>query len=396
MSLLRRSAPLERGLDAAARLIADRGGRAGGKAVTTERAMRHSAVWACTRLRADLLSTLPVDAFRKVSGTSMQLEVSPPPILVEPSSHGDGHPIEVAEWLYSSQMDLDRHGNAIGPIVARNALGLPSRIDLVPAEDVGVRIVDGQIAEYRIGRKVYTPREVWHERQFTVPGLHIGLSPVAYAAWSIGAYLSAQEFALSWFDGGAVPSSDLKFEKGALDPAEAELHKRRLMASIRNGEPFVHGNDWTYTAIGSKAAESAFLDSMNYGVGDIARFFGVPGDMIDAPPDGSSVTYANITQRNLQLLIMNLGPAITRREKALSRLLPRPQFVKLNTDAILRMDPEQRAKILIDQVRGKVRAPSEARALDNLPPFTAEQIEELKALQIITDRAPAANPGGTP
>src|SRR5690349_22002342 len=42
-------------------------------------------------------------------------------------------------------------------------------------------------------------------------------------------------------------------------------------------------------------------------------------------------------------LVMHLGPVVSRREEALSRLTPGPRFVKLNTDALLRMDPSSRA-----------------------------------------------------
>lgn len=57
--------------------------------VTGESAMRHSAVWACLRLRADLISTMPVDVFRRSGG--VQVEVTKPSLLVTPdgvSVHG--------------------------------------------------------------------------------------------------------------------------------------------------------------------------------------------------------------------------------------------------------------------------------------------------------------------
>ena len=50
-------------------LIPPRPGTSGGAAaVTNETALRHSAVWACLRLRANLISTMPVDLYRKVDG----------------------------------------------------------------------------------------------------------------------------------------------------------------------------------------------------------------------------------------------------------------------------------------------------------------------------------------
>jgi hypothetical protein len=38
--------------------------------VSRDRAMRQSAAWACLRLRADLVSTMPVDVYRKVGGVA--------------------------------------------------------------------------------------------------------------------------------------------------------------------------------------------------------------------------------------------------------------------------------------------------------------------------------------
>jgi hypothetical protein len=91
--------------------------------------------------------------------------------------------------------------------------------------------------------------------------------------------------------------------------------------------------------------------------------------MIDAEGSSSSITYANVTQRNVQLLVMNLGPAIARREAALSTLLAAPRFVKFNTDAILRMDPSAVTANLVAQTGAGLRTINESRAILNLPPL---------------------------
>ena len=65
-----------------------------------------------------------------------------------------------------------------------------------------------------------------------------------------------------------------------------------------------------------------------------------------------AITYANISQRNLQFLIMHLGPAVGRREDAFSRkLVSNPRYVKLNTDALLRMDPAETSKRYIRAIK---------------------------------------------
>lgn len=351
--------------------------RSGGVVVNDESAMRHSAVWACVRLRNDLISTMPVDVYRTVNG--VQVETPKPPIFVEPG----GERVDWCEWCYSSGSDLDRAGNTIGLITEVNGLGLPARIDLQSLSECSVLRHKGEL-QYRIAGKLYRGdalKSIWHEKQYTVAGLDVGLSPIAHAAWSIGEYLSIQQFALDWFGNGAVPKARLKNTAKTLSSGEADKVKDRYRASVANGDIFVTGNDWEFDFIQAQTQDSAWIEAKRYGVNDIARFFGCPGDLIDAAVSTGTITYANITQRNLQLLIMNIGPAIIRRERTFSRrLVPRPRFVKLNTDALLRMDPKTRAEMLQLQINSRQRTPDEARALDNLPPLTEDQYAQFERL----------------
>ncbi|MGI5288037.1 phage portal protein [Nonomuraea polychroma] len=362
--------------------------RPGAVSVTDTSALRHSAVWACLRLRANLISTMPVDVFRRVGG--VPVEVPKPPVLVTPG----GERVEMPEWLYSTQFDLDRAGNAFGLITERDGFGLPARIDLVPHSEVTVRIRKGELYKYKIGGAEYDPPEVWHERQYTVAGLPVGLSPVAYAAWSIGEYLSIQEFALDWFGNGAMPAAHLKNTATTLNRGEAAEIKQRFKASVANGDVFVTGNDWEYDMLQAETAGAEWIEAKRYGVGDIARFFDCPGDLIDAAVSTGHITYASITQRNLQFLIMHLGPAVIRRENALNKLTPRPRFVKLNTDALLRMDPHTRAQALKTQIDARTLAPSEARELEDRPPFTDEQLAEFDRLFGVPRTTPSTATSG--
>ncbi|MBK3625926.1 phage portal protein [Streptomyces sp. MBT49] len=355
-------------------VIPPRPGSSGGAvAVTQDSALRHSAVWACLRLRANLISTMPVDLYRKVYG--IQVEVPKPAVLVTPG----GDDVEMPEWMYSSEFDLDRSGNSIGLITARDGLNLPARIELVPSSDVTVRMRKGK-KTYRIGGTTYQPEEVWHERQYTVPGLPVGLSPVAYAAWSISEYLSIQQFAMDWFSSGAIPSAHLKNTAKQLTPDQADGAKQRFKAAVMSRDLFVTGNDWDYEMIQAEQAGADWIAAKSFGIGDVARFFDCPADLIDAAVSGSAVTYANMTQRNLQFLVMSLGPAVSRREAALSRLSSRPRFVKLNRNALLAMDPQTQASVIKTRIDSRTLTPSEARAYYDQPPFTEQQMAEFDRL----------------
>lgn len=344
--------------------------------VTTDEAMKNSVVWACLRLRADLISTSPVDCYRNIGGRAV--EFTTPPVLKAPGGSECG----ILEWLYSTQVDLDRFGNCFGLITARDGLGLPARIELLPAESVVVQTKAGKITGYKVGGTTYEPSQIWHEKQFTIAGVPVGLSPLAAAALTLSTSKSAQEFAADWFAGSGVPASHLKNTNQILDKDAADAIKQRFNESVQSGDVFVTGSDWDYTMLGAKASDSSFIEAQHATAADMCRFLGVPGDMVDVNEQTGSVTYANITQRNLQLLIINLGPAVTRRETALSLLLPQPRYVKLNTDAVvLRMDPSARAELNAKLIESHQRTPSEVRDKDDLPPFTPEQIAEIQALQ---------------
>lgn len=364
------------------------------RSVTRGAAMRHSAVWACTRLRADLISTMPVDLFRRVelgAGKSVQVEVpTKPPVLLMPG----GATCRWVEWMESTQRDLDTVGNAVG-IITLFAAGKPFQIELQPAEAVTIKVKGRRITEYLIDGKSYDPAQIWHEKQYTVAGSPVGLSPIAHAAMAIKGYTSAQAFAAEWF-GSPVPKGHLRNTAKTLKPGESAAIKRRFKASMTDDDLFVSGSDWEYKMLSAKASESQFLESQKFSVTDICRFLGVPGDMIDAETSTGSITYANITQRNMQLLVMNLGPAITRREEAISYgMFSEPRYIKLNTNALLRMDFKSRYEGYKIGVDGRWLPPSRILDLENMPPLTPEEEAEFARLFPGKSAPPTSSDGST-
>lgn len=345
-----------------------------------------SVKWACLRLRADLLSTCPLDVYRKVGG--VHVEVPKPPILLAPGG-SEASALEPEEWLYNTQFDMDDCGNTFGIIGAKDGLGLPALIELVPVEAVTVRVRKGK-KTYVVDGKEFQPDQIWHERQFTTSGSPVGLSPAAHAALATAGYLSAQKFAAEWFSGGAVPASHLRNTAKTVTSKESGEIKARFKATVGVGDVLVTGSDWEYHMLGAKASESGYLDTIKASAPDLCRFYGAPGDLVDVESATGSITYANVTQRNLQLLVINMGPAFTRRERKFSnRLLPKPRVAKFNTDAMLRMDPVTRSNKLIAEVQGRITAPSEARALMDRAPFTDEQLAEFDRLFPNRTQAPS-------
>jgi HK97 family phage portal protein len=347
----------------------------GSVTVTDKTALQHSAVWAALRLRADLISSMPADAYRKVQG--IDVEVPSPPVLLNPG----GDEWDLGTWLWASQFDLDRVGNCFGVITEVDGSGRPKVIQLQEHTQVAVKVARDGTVSYRINGKPYKASEIWHERQYRLPGQVMGLSALSLAAYSIGQYLSAQQFGIEWFaNGGAVPSGVLRNKDKVVPDDAADVIKERFKVAIADRDVFVTGNDWEYSTLNVSTNEAQFLASQEYSSTDIGRFIGVPGDLIDLSVKGQNVTYANISQRNLQFLIMNLWPAVRRRQVSLSRLLPAPRYVRFNTDALLQMDPETKSRVLGQQIRDRMRTSTEVRRVDNFEPFTDVDYAEFDRL----------------
>lgn len=357
--------------------------------VTADTSLRSSAVWAALRLRANLISTLPVDTFKRDPATGIPVSIGNPRVRWL----NGGQEIRWDEALYATQVDLDRSGNAFGVITKRNGSNLPAEIELV---DIGMvqaaprRAFAGSMEAdwvWKINGVEYPYEDLWHERQYVISGFPMGLNAVAYAAYAVGSYLSAQDFATKWFSSDALPAAILKNEEEVVPPGVAEKAKARYQASMTPGGVFVTGRDWSLQPINAANESNRYIETMQNTVSDIARYFDVPSDLIDGAVSGSSITYANITQRLTQLLTVHLGPTITRRENALSTLSSSPRFTKLNRKALLAMDPLTQAQLLGLEIDKRMTTPNEARLLMEKPPLTPEDKSEFKDL--FGDKNPA-------
>jgi HK97 family phage portal protein len=359
--------------------------RYGNVAINPQSALANSAVWACCTLRAGLMASFPIDVYGTRDG--QRIEYPKPTVLITPAlPSGDDPGTSIRAFTYATEMDKARAGNAFGLITEFSGLktprwprGIPARIELCRLEDVGVLREKG-VLKYRVRGKLYDWSEVWHEKAYELPGLDVGLSPTMYAAYSLGGYLSAQQFALEWFSGSGMPAAHLKNTQKTLAPGEAETVKSRYRASVKSGDVFATGADWELKPIAAVSAQSDFIAHQQSSVSDIARFYGTPVDLIDGAVAGSSITYANIGERNLQYLIMKLGPNVDNKEDAYTTLTASPRYVKLNTKSLLRLDPLKSAQMDAIEIGTWALTPDEARAHADRPPLTPEQITQLQMM----------------
>lgn len=361
--------------------------RSSGVVITQETALKNSVWWAGLNLKANLVSTFPVDVVRDTGEGITTSVKNPGPLVSTPWPN-----VDITEFIYSTAMDKYRYGNAIGIIRERNSLGKPTAVELQMMNNCSA-IMDGPaIVQWRCGREYYSPKDIWHEKQFTLPGLALGLSPMAYAASGAMSITElAQQFAIDWFGNGAVPRGSLKNKnKAKLEPKLVQDAKTSFKNATRGGDIFVHGSEWEWVPAQTSAATAGFLAQKASSERDVARYAGVPAGMIDVEVASGNITYANVTQFNLRLLVNHLRPDVVRLQNYWStNALPKPWKLRLNTDALLQMDPSAKADVLVKLANAKLRTPDEIRALDNLPPYTPDQVTQIGLFAQMSKAPPA-------
>jgi HK97 family phage portal protein len=189
---------------------------AAGVVVGTDQALRLSAVWACVRLLADAVSTLPLDVYRRGDRDPLP---ELPPLLRTPAAG-----MSLNEWLYAVMVSLLLRGNAYGIVTGRSGSTLlPAQVDLAHPDRMGVTVNrDGQV-EYRLNGQEKDPANVWHVRAYTFPGTVLGLSPVEYLRQTIGLGLAAEKFGAQWFGDGSIPSGVIYADRDPKSEGAAKL-----------------------------------------------------------------------------------------------------------------------------------------------------------------------------
>ena len=362
--------------------------------MTSRLAIQQSVIWAALNLHASIDALMPIDVYRVVDG--IKRPVPTPPVLVSPSSFGEGQPETIAEWLYQRRMALKGWGNFFGEITARDALGLPRQIQPVPPEEVRMRISRWRIVEWYFGGVKMDPAKVWHERGAILPGNPVGMNAIASSMMSAEVAAIAAEYLADWFGNSATPGGILRNRQKVLGDTQKAKVKATYNSSVQNGDVFVTGADWEWVGTQAKAAESGFLEAMNVSDVQLCRFFDTPANMIDVPVQGSAtINYANVTQKNLDYLIMRKASDLKRTDDMITgRLLPRPQYGKVNRAAFLAMDPASAADMMKVQIDARLRTPSELRMLDDHAPLTDADYAEFDRLFGSKNQTPA--PKGLP
>lgn len=335
-----------------------------GKSVSNQSALQLLTVYGCVRFIADGISTLPVDVHRRRADGSPQ-PVPTPAILDQPTTD-----LDFTGWATQVLSSLLVAGNAY-IYMQRSGGDLVAMIPLDPSAVTVTR---------RAGRKVFTvngeemsPYDIGHIPGAMWPGADVGMSPLEAARQTIGQGMAAQEFGAKFFGQGATLSGVIELP-GELSPEKAKAlaasWARRHSGSTRAHLPGVLENGAAWKPIGITNDQAQFLETRKFTASEIAaEMFLIDPSEMGLPVDGSSLTYANLEQRNARKVQVTFLPWITRLERFCSSILPRPQYVKLNVNSLLRGDTKTRFDAYAVAIKNEFMVPNEARELEDWAPL---------------------------
>ncbi|GGM48503.1 histone H1 [Longimycelium tulufanense] len=351
--------------------------------VTMHSALTITAVYACVRLLADSVATLPIDVYRRTADGGRRELSTRPPWIEQPNPDTDR-----LTWLSQVMTSLLLAGNAYIAVSWAGA-------DIAALDVLDPRRITPRYERTRAGTKtlVYqvssagsqarrevigtlTPREVVHLRGMTLPGELEGVSPVRAARETIGLAMSAQEFGARFFTEGAVPQVALEVP-GAMSPegiAAAQAHWRKTFGGARKRHnPAVLIEGVKLKTISIAPDEAQFLQTRQFQVADIARLFGVPPHLI-GDASGSTSWGSGLAEQGLAFVMYSLRPWLERIETGFDRLIQlqygrRRAFTKFNAEGLLRGSAKDRMEIYRQGIQSGIYTPAEVRALEDLPPL---------------------------
>jgi HK97 family phage portal protein len=241
----------------------------------------------------------------------------------------------------------------------------PDRV-AITTDDDGLRVI-------RVGGVEQNPANVFHVKAFPWPGQLEGLSPIRYAAESMGLGLGAERYGARYFAGADLPigflETDQPVDKETADKLRARW--RQLgRGNVYDGKRDIAilGNGAKFRPLAIAPEESQFIQAQKFNVSTICRFYGVPPEMMAGETAGHEA-YTSPEMRGTDFLTFTLRPWLYRIERAVSGLLPRTQKTRFNTGGFVRATLLDRYTAHKLGIEAGWLLPSEVRELEDRPPI---------------------------
>ncbi len=369
------------------------------KPVTVDAALQLSAFWACVRITASTLGSVPVKVYRKGRDGSRDVaDAHPLHEILAHSPNAHHTPLEFIEGMIASCLIqgngyAERSVNGSGRLVALEQFTDPVR---------PVRGSGGLIYELNDRGRIerLPPEKVFHLRAFGVGGIE-GLSAIRHGVQTFSSAMATDETAAKVFANGlhasgvftAPAETMLTDEQRAL----AETMIKSFSGSRRAGKALLLEGGFTYSPISMNPEDAQMLETRRFNIEEICRWTGTPPIIIGHAAEGQTMFGSGVEQIMLAWLMLGLNPLMRRFEARVLKDLIAPaerstHYAEFNRDALMQADSAARAEFLSKMVQNGVMTRNEARALINRPASAEANADSLTAQ---VNLAPLARLGET-
>ena len=341
-----------------------------GKSVNDTTAMQVTTVFACIRLLAETMGTMPSAIYRvEKSGNSQKVDHPLDDVLIrQPNADMNG-----LEYREASTTNLAAQGNTYS-LIERRVDGNVMSLYPVPSSQAQVKRDSSTNYEIKYGirdrgkTEWYPAEKIWHRRSFSYDGL-IGLSPLRCAREAIGLALAGEEFNARLFGHGLMPSARVSVPAWLTD-AQRKVANEKLLdmhTGMKNlGKPMLLEGGMTVESGLLSPDDAQFLQLRQFTVIEICRLFNIKPHMVASL---EQATNNNIEQLSQEFVSYTMMPYMRRDEEA-ARKLFKPgdrstYFYRYNADALLRADSAARAMLYSILLQNGVYNRNEVRALEN-------------------------------
>lgn len=369
-----------------------------GVPVTPDSALTIGAVFAAVRLLAETVGALPCDVFERLAIGKR----AAPEQRIQQRLSGQANAWQTSqEWREMMTGHCVLRGNGYSRIVSGRE-GFAE--ELVPLHPDRVTVEQQQpsrrlVYTHRPARgapETYTQDEMFHLRGLGDDGI-TGYSVITYARRSMGLSIAMESHAARLFSQGARLGG-IVTHKGTFGSKEARENFKADWQRFYGGLEGAHktavleeGMNWQAVSMTSEDAQ--FLESREFGIRDVARWFNIPEHMLRV---ARQPTFASIEQFGIEFVVYSLLPWVTRWEQTIGRDLildPVRFFAKLKLQGLLRGDNASRGQFYRNMVETGIMTRNECRALEDLDPLEGLD-EPLTPLNMARGTPPAAlSPG---
>lgn len=361
----------------------------GDGAVTPKSAMTVSAVFACVRLIAGAVASSPVEVFRRdASGNNLPvkdhelsrvLRLKPAngftaatfwkTLATEKILNGNGYAAIIRYRSGKVRALIPRRHNQVVPYWAWE-LGLDYRLG-VERERLYYQVTwdDGTVSVLDQDDMIHIPNVGWDGKR--------GLSTVRSGAQAMGLALGAEKSARQLFTRGMVSEIALSYPAKMAEETQAALRdyiERKYTGAENHHTPLILTEGGEAKTISMNPEDAQLIESRQFSVIDICRFFGVPPIMIGESEKTSSWG-SGVEQMARWFATFTMNDHFVAIEQELEAKLFRNSacFAKFNESELTRGDTKTRG----DYYRialGSLQQPAfmtvnEVRKQEGLPPI---------------------------